>query len=145
MSFNITDEQRDEFKEVFKMFDVDGDGTVSTEELKDVMAKLGQNPSEKELTEMICEVDEDGSGAIDFDEFCQMMAKQLVAALKEELKEALNTFSPGGSISANEWKKVLASLAETMSNDEVDSLLQKADKNGRGNVKNDDMVGVLFG
>ena len=49
-----------EFKEVFKMFDVDGDGTVSTEELKDVMAKLGQNPSEKELTDMINEVDEDG-------------------------------------------------------------------------------------
>jgi Ca2+-binding EF-hand superfamily protein len=50
-----------EFKEVFKMFDVDGDGTVSTEELKDVMAKLGQNPSEKELTDMINEVDEDGA------------------------------------------------------------------------------------
>ena len=43
------------------MFDVDGDGTVSTEELKDVMAKLGQNPSEKELTDMINEVDEDGA------------------------------------------------------------------------------------
>lgn len=43
------------------MFDVDGDGTVSTEELKDVMAKLGQNPSEKELKEMIHEVDEDGT------------------------------------------------------------------------------------
>ena len=42
------------------MFDVDGDGTVSTEELKDVMAKLGQNPSDKELTDMINEVDEDG-------------------------------------------------------------------------------------
>lgn len=52
-----------EFKEVFKMFDVDGDGTVSTEELKDVMAKLGQNPSEKELTDMINEVDEDGESA----------------------------------------------------------------------------------
>jgi calmodulin len=50
-----------EFKEVFKMFDVDGDGTVSTEELLDVMAKLGQNPSEKELSDMINEVDEDGA------------------------------------------------------------------------------------
>ncbi|XP_028395909.1 calmodulin-like [Dendronephthya gigantea] len=145
MSYNITDEQKDEFKEVFKMFDVDGDGTVSTEELKDVMAKLGQNPSEKELTDMINEVDEDGSGAVDFDEFCQMMAKQLVTALKEELKEALKTFSPGGSISAGEWKKILNSLAEKMSNDELDSLLKTADKGGRGNIKNDDMVGALFG
>ena len=66
-----------------------------------------------------------------------MMAKQLVTALREELKEALKTFSPGGSISSSEWKKILSSLAEKMSNDEVDSLLKQADKSGRGNVKND--------
>jgi Ca2+-binding EF-hand superfamily protein len=78
-----------------------------------------------------------GSGAVDFDEFCQMMAKQLMTALREELKEALKTFSPGGSISANEWKKILSSLAEKMANDEVDSLLKSADKGGRGNIKND--------
>lgn len=145
MSYNITDEQRDEFKEVFQMFDVDGDETVSTEELKDVMAKLGQAPSDKELEDMINEVDEDGSGAVDFDEFCQMMAKQLAAGLREELKEALNAFSPGGSIAANEWEKILGSLAEKMSNDEVDSLLKQADKSGRGNIKHEDMVGILFG
>ena len=74
---------------------------------------------------------------MDFDEFCQMMAKQLMTALREELKEALKTFSPGGSISANEWKKILSSLAEKMANDEVDSLLKSADKGGRGNIKND--------
>ena len=78
-----------------------------------------------------------GSGAVDFDEFCQMMAKQLATALREELKEALKTFSPGGSISASEWKKILSSLAEKMANDEVDSLLKSADKGGRGNIKND--------
>lgn len=74
---------------------------------------------------------------MDFDEFCQMMAKQLVTALKEELKEALKTFSPGGSISASEWKKILTSLAEKMSSEEMDCLLKAADKSGRGNVKND--------
>ena len=74
---------------------------------------------------------------MDFDEFCQMMAKQLATALREELKEALKTFSPCGSISASEWKKILSSLAEKMANDEVDSLLKSADKGGRGNIKND--------
>ena len=81
-----------------------------------------------------------GSGAVDFDEFCQMMAKQLAAGLREELKEALNAFSPGGSISENEWKKILGSLAEKMSNDEVDSLLKQADKSGRGNIKHEGML-----
>ncbi|XP_046849476.1 calmodulin-like [Xenia sp. Carnegie-2017] len=127
------------------MFDVNDNGTVGTEELKKVMAKLGQNPSEKEIQEMINEVDEDGSGAVDFDEFCQMMAKQLATALKEELNEALKTFIPGGSISAKEWRKILCSLSEKMSNDEVDDLLKIADKSRRGNIKNEDIVNVLFG
>ena len=74
---------------------------------------------------------------MDFDEFCETKAQQIANGLKEELKEALKTFSPVGSISASEWKKVLGSLAEKMSNDEVDSLLKKADKSGRGNIKND--------
>lgn len=78
-----------------------------------------------------------GSGAVDFDEFCQMMAKQLATALKEELNEALKTFIPGGSISVKEWRKILCSLSEKMSNDEVDDLLKIADKSRRGNIKNE--------
>lgn len=46
------------------MFDKDGDGTVSTEELGEVMRSMGQNPTEKELMDMIAEVDVDGTRRI---------------------------------------------------------------------------------
>ena len=49
-----------EFKEAFRLFDTDGDGTISTSELGIVMRSLGQNPTEKDLEEMIKEVDNDG-------------------------------------------------------------------------------------
>ena len=49
-----------EFKETFNLFDEDGSGSVTTEELGTVMRKLGQNPSKSELDEMIQEVDSDG-------------------------------------------------------------------------------------
>ena len=45
---------------VFRIFDKDGDGNVSTDELGKVMRELGQNPSEDELQEMIEEIDKDG-------------------------------------------------------------------------------------
>ena len=49
-----------EFKEAFSLFDKDGDGTMTTKELGVVMRSFGQNPSEKELKEMVAEVDVDG-------------------------------------------------------------------------------------
>lgn len=49
-----------ELQEAFTLFDKDGSGTISNEELEVVMKSLGQNPSEEELQKMIREVDADG-------------------------------------------------------------------------------------
>ena len=49
-----------EYKEAFSLFDKDGNGTISTEELGDVMRALGQCATEKELVDMVNEVDVDG-------------------------------------------------------------------------------------
>ena len=42
------------------MFDKDGSGTITTEELGMVMRSLAQNPTDQELRDMINEVDVDG-------------------------------------------------------------------------------------
>lgn len=51
-----------EYKEVFAIFDKDNDGTINVGELGRALRSLGQNPTEKEVQEMISEVDEDGRG-----------------------------------------------------------------------------------
>ena len=48
-----------EFKEAFSLFDKNGDGNISSQELGIVMRSLGQNPTEAELKDMINEVDID--------------------------------------------------------------------------------------
>jgi Ca2+-binding EF-hand superfamily protein len=48
------------YKDAFGLFDKDGDGVISTWELKSVLRALGQNPSKEELAEMIQEADLDG-------------------------------------------------------------------------------------
>lgn len=68
-TYELTDEQKAEFKEAFSLFDKDGDETITTKELGTVMRSLGQNPTEAELQDMIQEVDKDGNGTIDFEEF----------------------------------------------------------------------------
>lgn len=53
------------------MFDKDGSGTISNDELGTVMRSLGQNPSDQELTDLVEEVDIDGRdrGSIPFPHF----------------------------------------------------------------------------
>merc|ERR1712070_501726 len=74
------------FKEAFSLFDEDGGGSISADELGAVVRSLGQDPTEEELTEMVNEVDTDGNGEIDFEEFCVMMNK-MMDAHKEKVKK----------------------------------------------------------
>jgi calmodulin len=66
-----------ELRDAFKVFDKDGNGSISKSELKHLMSNLGQRLSDEELDAMMGEVDTDGNGEIDFDEFKQMMVRSL--------------------------------------------------------------------
>ena len=62
------------------MFDKDGDGTISVEELTIVLRSIGQNPTNEQVEEIIAEVgekDENGEMVCGFDEFLLLMSKNL--------------------------------------------------------------------
>ena len=52
--------------EAFHRIDVDGSGSLSPDELLDVMVELGEEMNEKELDAMIQEADHDGDGEINY-------------------------------------------------------------------------------
>lgn len=74
MSAGLPDHILSEYKEVFSMFDIDGDGTIDSTELDNVLKDLGTPASASELQELLSAVDADGDGVIDFEEFCVMMS-----------------------------------------------------------------------
>ncbi|XVE57391.1 hypothetical protein DITRI_Ditri04bG0087300 [Diplodiscus trichospermus] len=59
----------EQLKQLFKMFDRDGNGFITAAELAHSMAKLGHALTVEELTGMIKEADTDGDGRISFEEF----------------------------------------------------------------------------
>merc|ERR1711936_1191890 len=60
----LTEEQKQEIKEAFDLFDTDGSGEIDSKELKVAMRALGFEPKKEEIQKMISDVDDDGSGTI---------------------------------------------------------------------------------
>ncbi|KIW98198.1 uncharacterized protein Z519_01782 [Cladophialophora bantiana CBS 173.52] len=54
-----------ETRAAFNVFDKDGSGTISADELRQVMKSLGENLTDAEIDEMIREADKDNNGTID--------------------------------------------------------------------------------
>jgi calmodulin len=93
MTENLSERQIGDFKDAFKTYCVDEDGSISSKELGIILRSLGQNPTEPELQDMINEVDADGSGRLDFPEFLIMMANQVKQTeSEEEIRESFRVF-----------------------------------------------------
>jgi calcium-dependent protein kinase len=56
----------------FKMFDKDGSGLITKDEIKEVLV-VGASIDESAINDVIKQVDENGDGEISFEEFCLMM------------------------------------------------------------------------
>ena len=54
---DITEEQKQEIKEAFDLFDTDGSGNIDQKELKVAMRALGFEPKREEIKKMIADVD----------------------------------------------------------------------------------------
>ena len=57
----------------FRVLDKQGQGTISTVELRHLMVTLGDKLTEEEVEEMLREADFDGNGIINYEEFVRMM------------------------------------------------------------------------
>uniref|UniRef100_A0A8C5BLP9 EF-hand domain-containing protein n=1 Tax=Gadus morhua TaxID=8049 RepID=A0A8C5BLP9_GADMO len=65
-----------ELKDAFKEFDLDGDGSITTEELRHAMTKLlGEQTTKTEIEQVVREADKNGDGTVDFEEFVKMMSR----------------------------------------------------------------------
>lgn len=69
-------DSKDDIRKVFKLFDEEGNGTLTINDLKRVAKELGENMDETELKEMIDRADSDGDGKVSFDDFYQVMTKK---------------------------------------------------------------------
>ncbi|XP_048861003.1 calcium-binding protein 1a [Brienomyrus brachyistius] len=65
-----------ELRDAFREFDTNGDGEISTAELREAMRKLlGQQVGHRDLEDILRDIDLNGDGHVDFEEFVRMMSR----------------------------------------------------------------------
>ena len=68
----LTDEQKQEIKEAFELFDTDKDGCVDYHELKVAMRALGFDLKKAEVLKLLRDHDKDNSGLMEFQDFAKI-------------------------------------------------------------------------
>merc|ERR1711935_231051 len=143
----LSEDEVSDLKEAFSIFDIDGDGTITIIELREVMKSLGQNPTEKELKQMIRSVDADGNNEIDFDEFLILMSSKKPSSddPDKELRDAFAVFDDdnSGSISREELKKLMKNLGQSLSDGELDAMMDEVDTDGNGEIDFNEFKGMM--
>lgn len=111
------------------------------------MRSIGQNPTDKQIEEMIAEVDDDNNGYCEYDEFLYLMSKKInEGQMDEEMVEAFKTFDKDdkGHIDIKDLKRVLKHYNESMNEEEIKLLFQETDADKDGKIKFKDFILMMM-
>merc|ERR1711903_232977 len=125
----LSEEQIEEIREAFTLFDADNSGAIDVRELKAAMRALGFEVKKEELKKMISDIDNDGNGSIEFAEFLEMMTGKMGEKDtredidEEELQDMINQADRDGDgeINLDEFYRIMkkkGNFLEDLSSDD---------------------------
>jgi len=84
---NMSRADQEKYIEIFNIFDSDGDGRLTLEEIKTAMRKLGTQMSHLEFKNVIKDLDTDGDGMLDLREFMYIFYKKQEGTTSAEMRK----------------------------------------------------------
>ncbi|XP_044283363.1 centrin-2 [Varanus komodoensis] len=143
---DLTEEQKQEIREAFDLFDTDGTGNIDVKELKVAMRALGFEPKKDEIKKMILDIDKEGTGKITFSDFLGVMTQKMAEKdSKEEILKAFRLFDDDetGKISFKNLKRVAKELGENLTDEELQEMIDEADRDGDGEVNEQEFLRIM--
>jgi len=140
---NLTAETVTRLKEVFDVFDYDGSGNVSTEELVNTIRALGL---EAQAGQVIAIVQGSGiEGELNFGNFLDIFGFGGDGTSEASLHTVFEAFDPTGSgaFGPEEFEKTAASVGESFSAAEVDQMIDFADKDRDGLINFEEFSAIV--
>ena len=142
----LTEEQKQEIKEAFDLFDTEGRNEIDAKELKVAMRALGFEPKKEEVRKILSEIDRNGEGVVRFEDFAEIMTvKMLERDPVEEMKKAFMLICEEGhdKITLKSLKKTAEELGENMTKEELQEMLEEADRDGDGEIGEEDFIKIM--
>ena len=139
------EEEKKDLDKIFKEIDLDGDGTLSKEEiLLGYEEHFGIPISEEQVDDMFKKIDLDGNGTIDYTEFVMATVNEKTHEHTERLKMAFQMIDKdkSGSLSPDEIKEFLC-FDEAIDPKEVEDMIAEADENGDGEIQFDEFCNMM--
>ena len=140
----LTEDEIEEIKEAFNLFDTDGSGTIDPKELRAAMQSLGFESKNPTIYAMIADLDKLGA-AIDFETFLDAITDKLGdKESRNGIEKIFQLFDDDGtsSINLNNLRRVAKELGETMTVDELHEMLERAASDGH-EISIDDFYTIM--
>uniref|UniRef100_A0A8C4S1D9 Centrin 3 n=1 Tax=Erpetoichthys calabaricus TaxID=27687 RepID=A0A8C4S1D9_ERPCA len=134
----VTEEQKQEIKEAFDLFDSDKDKEIDYHELKVAMRALGFDVKKADVLKILKDYDREGTGKISFEDFSEVVTDWMLDRdPQEEMLKAFKLFDDddSGKISLRNLRRVARELGENMTDEELRAMIDEFDKDGDGESK----------
>jgi calmodulin len=148
MAHELSPEQMGVLKEVFALFDKDGDGNISPEDLNGMLEMLGQHVTRDEVSAMFQEADIDANGVIDISDFAALYAMKINSAEETE-NDLIETFkfydvNSTGYITTSNLMYAMERLGCKLTPAEAEEMIREADLDGDGRMDYRDFRRVMM-
>ncbi|XP_030421518.1 centrin-3 isoform X2 [Gopherus evgoodei] len=134
----LTEEQKQEIKDAFELFDTDKDKAIDYHELKVAMRALGFDVKKADVLKILKDYDRDATGKITFEDFNEVVTDWILDRdPQEEILKAFKLFDDddSGKISLRNLRRVARELGENMSDEELRAMIEEFDKDGDGETE----------
>ncbi|KAH0615965.1 hypothetical protein JD844_026647 [Phrynosoma platyrhinos] len=146
LKHELSEEQKQEVREAFDLFDTDGTGSIDIKELKVAMRALGFEPKKEEIRKMIADLGKEGCSVIEFEDFLTMMTQKMSEKdNQEEILKAFRLFDEDGTgkISFKNLKRVCKELGENLTDEELQEMIDEADRDGDGEINEQEFLRIM--
>ncbi|RLM69325.1 hypothetical protein C2845_PM17G03180 [Panicum miliaceum] len=140
---SLSEEEIGGLKELFKMIDTDNSGTITFDELKDGLKRVGSELTENEIQALMEAADIDNSGTIDYGEFIAATLHMNKLEREENLVSAFSFFDKDGSgfITIDELSQACREFG--LDDVHLEDMIKDVDQNNDGQIDYSEFTAMM--